>query len=394
MAKKWGFVSLVVLFAGVLSFAVWVAPLAAQEALKIGVIYGLTGPGSQLQIQLRDGAVLAQEWINKKGGIKIEGKQYKIDLIIEDNQNSAQGSAAAATKLVHRDKLKFIAGTCVPFQTDAVETITQPNKVLLASSKVAYLNPKSTLSFTTTNTLVAPVQGLYDGVLKWYPGVKTVAFSAHDEAGAQAVVKIARNIAKAHGLQLLESYATTFGTKEYYPTWTKILQSKPDVVDIGVGFPEGLAANIRQGRELGFKGPILTPNTGELNTFAALVGKGYATDVVYAGTDTNRADTPANIKMIMTLWQEKYKRAFNVDSLDGFSAIWALTQAIENAQSLDAEKVAKSWQGMTKIETPWGTGRMGGIRAFGLNNLVLPPSPVSQIKDGKIAQDFWYIAEM
>jgi branched-chain amino acid transport system substrate-binding protein len=273
----------------------------ASEKLKIGAIWGLSGPGSQLQVIMRDASVLAVEWLNKKGGIKVSGQQYDVELLVEDNKNTADGSAAAATKLVYRDKVRFVTGMIVPFQINAVETITEPSGVILASGKAAYLNPNSRLSFSATASIVAPLPGLYEALVKWYPGVKTVAFTAHDEAGAQAVLKAAREIAQAHGLKLQDPILTIFGTKDYYPTWTKALKDKPDAVDVGVGFSDAISANIRQGRELGFKGPVLTPNTGEVATFVNLIGKEAADDVLCAVFDPGAPDTPAMTKEIARL---------------------------------------------------------------------------------------------
>jgi ABC-type branched-subunit amino acid transport system substrate-binding protein len=129
----------------------------------------------------------------QEGGIKISGQQYDVELLVEDNKNTADGSAAAATKLVHRDKVRFVTGMIVPFQINAVETITEPAGVILASGKAAYLNPNSRLSFSATASIVAPLPRLYEALTKWYPEVRTVAFTAHDEAGAQAVLKAARD---------------------------------------------------------------------------------------------------------------------------------------------------------------------------------------------------------
>jgi branched-chain amino acid transport system substrate-binding protein len=264
----------------------------AAEKLRIGAIWGLSGPGSQLQVIMRDAAVLATEWLNDKGGIKIGGQQYDIELLIEDNKNTADGSVAAATKLVHRDKTKFVTGMIVPFQINVVETVTEPARVLLASAKAASLNFKSHLSFSTTASIVAPLPGLYEALAKWYPNAKTIGFTAHDKAGAQAVLKAAREIAKARGFRLQEPILTVFGTKDYYPTWTKALKDRPDAVDIGVGFSDAISANIRQGRELGFKGPIVTPNTGEVATFVKFIGKEASDDVLCAVFDPSAPGTP------------------------------------------------------------------------------------------------------
>jgi ABC-type branched-subunit amino acid transport system substrate-binding protein len=104
----------------------------------------------------------------------------------------------------------------------------------------------------------------------------------------------------------------------------------------------------------------------------------------------NAPDNPAIIKEIMRLWENKYKRPFNLDALDGWSAIWTVVQAIEKAQSFDSEKVVKTWAGMKTIETPWGTGTMGGQKAFEINHMVLAPAPISVLKNGRVGATHWY----
>ena len=91
---------------------------------------------------MKDGSGLAAEWINENGGITVNGKKYKIELLTEDNKNSAQGSAGAATKLVHRDGVKFIIGMNVPFQIEAVQSVTEKNKVLLVAAKLSKMKPE------------------------------------------------------------------------------------------------------------------------------------------------------------------------------------------------------------------------------------------------------------
>jgi branched-chain amino acid transport system substrate-binding protein len=369
-------------------------PAAAQNALKIGSIWGLSGPGSQLGVVMRDGAVLAAEWINKKGGVTVKGQKYNIELLIEDNKNTAEGSASAATKLVHRDNVKFVTGMNVPFQVDAVQSITEKEKVLLVAGKISGMKPTDRFTFSGTPGFTVPIPGLYDFLLNTYPTVKTVGFTAHDEPGALATVNIARMVAQARGLKLYETVLTQFGTKEYYPTWTKLLKDKPDAVDIGISFPDSLSADARHGRELGFKGPIVTQGTGDSMMFIQLIGKEFATDFIFAGFDMNAVDNPAMVKEIIRLWTEKYKKPFNLDALDAWSGLWALTQAIEKAQSLDPSDVVKTFETMTSIETPWGNGTMGGAKTFGVNHMVLAPAPISRLMNGKVDSTKWYKPEL
>ena len=364
-------------------------PSVADETLKIGSIWGLSGPMSQLGVVCRDGAVLAADWINGKGGVNVKGKKYKIELAVEDNKNTAPGSVNAATKLVHKDKVKFITGMNIPFEIEAVETVTEPARVILSTAKASNLIPKNRHSFSATQGFTAPIPHLYDFLKKTYPDAKTVSFIANDESGALVTSKICRSIAEANGYKLQETNIVQFGAKEYYPTWTKILKDKPDVVDMGISAPDDLAAKARQGREVGFKGPIMTCNTGDSNVFIHLIGKD-ATDFIFAGYDPASANTPAMVKTIMKMWDQKYKKPFSLDAVDGFSSVWALAQAIEKAQSLDPEAVVAAWEKMETIETPTGTGKMGGFKAFGINHMVLGPSPITLLKNGKVETTHWY----
>jgi len=390
MSKKRLHISLVILFFGGFVFMASQTSAVAENTLKIGAIWGLSGPGSHLQVIQRDAAVLATEWINSKGGIKVRGKSYKIELVVEDNKNTAEGSASAATKLVHRDKIRFITGMIVPFQFEAVQAVTEPEKVILSTGKCSQLVPRNTYTFSSTHAYAAPIPGLYDFLLEKYPSVKTVGFTAHDEPGALATLKVARQVAERKSLKLFDTALTQFGTRDYYSTWARLLKDQPDAVDIGISFPDVSAAAARHGRELGFKGPILTPGTGDASVFVNLVGKDWSVDFIWAGFDMHAPDTPAMVKDIMRLWEDRYKKPLDHGALVGWSSIWALAQAIEKAQSLDTTEVVKTWENMESIETPWGTGTMGGARTFGINHMVLAPYAISRLQNGKVDSTRWY----
>ena len=390
MSKKCLVIFWVVLLVGGIVLMAGLTPAVAENTIKVGSIWGLSGPGSQLGVIMKDGVELAADWLNKKGGITIKGQQYKIKLLIEDNKNSAAGSAGAATKLVHRDKVKFITGMNVPFQVEAVQSVTEKNGVILVAGKLSNLKPQDKFTFSGTQGFTVPIPNLYQFLKDKYPSVKTVGFTAHDEPGALATLNIARMFGGRFGHKLYEPVLTQFGSKEYYPTWTKLLKDKPDAVDIGISFPDSLAANARHGRELGFKGPIVTVGTGDAMMFIQMIGKKGATDYIFAGYDMNDPNNPPMVKKIMKLWGQKYNKPFNLDALDAFSGLWVLAQAIEKAQSLDPAEVAKTWAQMTSIETPSGTGTMGGAKTFGINHMVLAPAPVSRLLNGKVDSTTWY----
>ena len=74
---------------------------AQAQDIKIGVNEPLTGPFAASGTYVTNGARIAADEINAKGGVL--GK--KIELVIEDNKSNPTEAAAVAEKLVTRDKV-------------------------------------------------------------------------------------------------------------------------------------------------------------------------------------------------------------------------------------------------------------------------------------------------
>ena len=100
-----------------------------DDSVKIGVVATLTGIGSYFGEQEIKGLELAQEEINKNGGIN--GK--KIELIIEDSKTSPLDAVNATKKLIYFDQVNFIVGDSWGSTTGAMVPVTNDNQVLLIS---------------------------------------------------------------------------------------------------------------------------------------------------------------------------------------------------------------------------------------------------------------------
>src|SRR6266567_2214093 len=86
--------------------AAGVTAAAAQESIKVGVIQPLTGAFAASGNYVANGAKIAADEINAKGGVL--GK--KIELVIEDNKSNPTEAAAVAEKLIVRDKVPVMMG--------------------------------------------------------------------------------------------------------------------------------------------------------------------------------------------------------------------------------------------------------------------------------------------
>jgi branched-chain amino acid transport system substrate-binding protein len=82
------------LLAGAAAFAVLAGTAVAQETIKIGVNEPLTGPFAASGTYVVNGARIAADEINAKGGVL--GK--KVELVIEDNKSNPTEAAAVTEK--------------------------------------------------------------------------------------------------------------------------------------------------------------------------------------------------------------------------------------------------------------------------------------------------------
>ncbi|MBN1474001.1 MAG: ABC transporter substrate-binding protein [Syntrophaceae bacterium] len=118
----------IIVLAIVFAMSLWTTAFAA-DVIKIGVI----GPMKFVQGKGHwNGAVMAAEEINAKGGVKVGNKMMKIELIQADSNEflSITDATNAMERLITKDKVNFVVGG---FRTEAVfamQDIAMDKKVI------------------------------------------------------------------------------------------------------------------------------------------------------------------------------------------------------------------------------------------------------------------------
>lgn len=97
----------------------------AQETIKIGVTQPLTGAFAASGNYVAQGARIAEDEINKAGGVL--GK--KIQLIVEDNKSNPTEAVSTVEKLIQKDKVPVIIGAWSSTLTLAVMPKLEEYKV-------------------------------------------------------------------------------------------------------------------------------------------------------------------------------------------------------------------------------------------------------------------------
>src|SRR5438132_12343266 len=153
-------------------------PSAAEDkTLTIGVLGPLSGGAASYGVELVRGAEMKADEINKAGGLKVGGDVYKIKLVSYDHKALAADAATAANKLVFQDKVKYIIGNAVGATCNAVQTVTEPEKVLFPAVCWGTTNPGPAQphSFRAMLSQWEVAEPFYRWVKEKHPQIKRVA---------------------------------------------------------------------------------------------------------------------------------------------------------------------------------------------------------------------------
>jgi branched-chain amino acid transport system substrate-binding protein len=102
---------------------------AGGGAIKVAILAPLSGPVPTFGVSTRDGALLAIDEWNAKGGVL--GK--KITPIVEDSQCTPDPAVNAANKVIDQDKVHYIIGEVCSKASIPVTEIANAKKVLQIS---------------------------------------------------------------------------------------------------------------------------------------------------------------------------------------------------------------------------------------------------------------------
>jgi branched-chain amino acid transport system substrate-binding protein len=361
----------------------------ASEEVEIGALFTLSGPMSASFGRNADGVNAAAEWINEKGGISVAGKNYKIKIVPVDDGGTPDGAVAGMNQLVYDKKIKIMIVS--PFPTFSIPSGEVSDAAQALRFKMGYMGlPGELTSYTIATHSEQPfVPDVFKSFVATYPNVKTIACIAPNDTAGLDSQQIDIQEAQKNGLSVVLEDTFEADATDYYPLCTKIIAAKPDAVSIAVGIPAWFGGILKQLRELGYNGPVFVPvNSADINLIKQIAGAS-ATDYFGLDIDPLSPDMPPIIKEIGSIIESKYNTELTVDHIYGWEALWDVAQAIESAQSFDPTVIRDTVQKMKSIETPYGSGTIGGEATYGFNNVIVRPQPIIRIMNGEVIMEEW-----
>ena len=362
----------------------WAAAVAAQsDTLKIGVVSALSGPGSEWGLAQDGAAKIAAMEVNAKGGLKVGGKAYKIEVISYDDQYKAALAVSGATRLIEQDKVKIIVGPMGSAATLAVKPLIEKNKILaiIGAYSDKALDAETKYSFRGFPTTVEYGTQIVEWLKKNKPALKTVAqLEANDETGWFSQ-KLLKGYYESAGYKFVSSELFERNTKDFQPVLTRILTTNPDIFELG-SIPSATAGLVvRQARELGFKGQFVKIGGPGVPQLVAAAGKEFAEGLIgYTAADV----TKKYYKDLEAQYAKVLKPPMGEFVVYFYDQVQMLLNAIQTAGTVDdTDKIAAALEKQSPYKGVQGTIRWGGMKSYGSNHQILTPVYIGTIKNGE-----------
>lgn len=369
-----------------LQLATKVPAAETTKVLRLGNISAWVGSGVLFSKIIVDQSIKPYLlMINNKGGIKVGGETYKLDLVVEDDKYTAAGGRAAAEKLIFKEKVKFLVGNYVAASILAVIPLATENKIIMiVGGYPPFSRPEFPYFFECAPNGRQRMYGVVSVAKKKYPQIKRVAILTPDDETGLDSQNTGAKMSPEFGMEVVYSERHPRNTKDYYPFITKMLVQKPDLVMSGSS-PGDFSQIVKQLKEFGYKGELVSTTTlADPKTFMKTAGVEASQRILFWYDDYNHP----NVIPRMREFQEFYTKVWKGSSEDVhltpyITCFEVLVQALEKANTFDPD-VVKGVLETSEFDTLLGRVRFEGKETYGIGHRLNGPVRVGEIRGDKV----------
>jgi ABC-type branched-subunit amino acid transport system substrate-binding protein len=340
----------VLLFAFILSglFVSSDALAANPDKIKIGILLPLTGTFAAVAETQRDGALLAIDVINRKGGLSMPWGKVTLEGVVADDEAKLDVGVRRFRYMVS-EEVKGVGGQTWAPLAYALNAVVQkepmPYFPVCVMAKEAF--QKGKLADSTFATAYSPwtVGYMAGSAATKTLGKKRVFFLARADSWGWDIRDGVYAAAKENGAEIVGYDEVSLGTSDYTTILQKVRSAKPDVF-IAAQFAGDAVALLKQVSQMGLNKEMTIFNAFITNVVAkgippqALEGV-YAMHYFYYDlSEFEDKDVAKSAKEFTELYRAKYKTPPDAYATIAYTAYMEMFRGFEASGSFEANKVS------------------------------------------------------
>lgn len=331
---------------------------AEPSPLVIGVIGVMSGPYAIWGENLREGATLAAETINKKGGVR--GR--KISLLFRDDEANPTKSVTAVTELVERQKVNALIASATTGATLAVLPYVAKEKIphFLASSSGTNIDSKANpYTFKAMSSDSAIAKTMAEFLVKTR-GYKKIGIFCVSDGYGNALKGYYTDALKVLGVKPVSIQGVNNGETTATSQVLRMKQDGVEAIMVGALEPE-IATLMRSMERAGFTVPVLATQIPVTGSFFDLMGNKIPVNLFAARgrsfTYTGQQPLSPEVKGFLDLVNRRFgaKNRFIECVAAAYDAVNLFAYSFEKNGNLDGDSFKKTMESLSNYKGVYGT---------------------------------------
>ena len=344
--KKFVILLSVFVFVGVFGYGSGMA--ANPSKIKVGILLPLTGTFAAVAETQKEGALLAVDVVNKKGGLAMPWGKVKVEGIVADDE-AKQDVGVRRYRYMVSEGVKGVGGqTWAPLAfaiNSLVSKEPMPYFPVCVLAKEGFVKGK-----LAPSTFAAAFSPWTVGYMAGSAAVKTLGkkrifFLARADSWGWDIRDGVYAAAKEYGAEIVGYDEVSLGTGDFTTILQKVRAAKPDVF-ISAQFAADAVALLKQVQQMGLNKEMTIFNSFITNVVAkglppeALEGV-YSMHYFYHDlTGFEDKAVVKSAKVFTDLYRAKYNKPPDAYATIAYVAYTEMFRGIETAKSFDPIKVA------------------------------------------------------
>jgi len=380
-----------------LVFAAGQEEAAAEKVVKIGCSVSMSGKMAPEGTNVKRGVELWEEYVNSKGGIKVGGDMYKVEVVYYDDKSDAGTGTKLTEKLITEDKVDFLFGpfsSGITFATTAIGEKYGVITVAPEANATKIYERGYKYVFSILPPAPALTQPIFDmiGNLDLDPKPKTVAIIVSNDLFPLSCAEGALEMCDKLGLEVVLYEKYPADTTDVSALLSLVKDKNPDIF-LTSGYTKDALMVMRQAREINLNVKMFATSVGVmLPEFIPSLGAdaNYVLEGEWwlpTGSDKGPVfgSTPEYVKM----YEAEFGETPGYHAASGSAAGVVLQLAIEKAGTIDTAAVQEVLRGLDVVLAVWP-----GVKFNEKGQNVSAEHPVVQVQNGEYAVVWPPLAEL